>query len=483
MEDGIFKMISVREFGQYIVTKLIGEGGMGRVWRAWKIADGDFKKIVAIKTSKSPRNLELFMNEAKISARFEHENIVRTFDFGRTKDEFFIVMEYVRGLNLREFLSTVKTMPLDIFFYVMDKVLSAVAYIHDFDGRQLVHRDLNARNILVSWNGNIKVSDFGITLPQYGDLDPFGKLGYVPPEVILGKGWTQSGDIWCLGVLMWEMLTSRKLFSGRNKNEIGKRVLSSPINPPSLLNKEIHEDIDRIVLKALSRLPESRYASVKELQADLRKVSSTLGVKTVYQEDFLSYILEHFIERIRDEEKELAEEETRISLYLSEKSRISNANKVNGKEVISDEDERSVIFRKQDDKEKKIFRSDIAGGDISRSTKWKAESSKYFLETRHLHLRERSVSKKRKNKVETKRRIFLISSFVFGFILGLGGGLIKGSYDVRVAETLFKRGVIFAKENNFQQAKKMFEASANISELSEIRYISDVMDHLRGKNK
>jgi Serine/threonine protein kinase len=177
----------MRVFGDYIITKEIGEGGMGRVYRAWKISDAGFRKLVAIKTLKSTHNTDLFINEAKISARFDDENIVKTINFGKISGEFFIEMEYIRGINLKELMETVGEIPLDVFFYIAEKLLTAVSYIHRFEGRGLVHRDVNPKNILISWIGGVKLSDFGITLPQNSEIDPFGKISYVPPEVILGR--------------------------------------------------------------------------------------------------------------------------------------------------------------------------------------------------------------------------------------------------------------------------------------------------------
>lgn len=418
------------------MTKLIGEGGMGRVWRAWKVSEGGFKKLVAIKTSKSSQYIDLFMNEAKISARFDHENIVKTFDFGKTDEEFFLVMEYIRGINLKELSEQVEDVPLDIFFYVIDKILSAVSYIHSFEGRGLVHRDINMKNILISWNGNVKLSDFGITLPQYGDFDPFGKIGYVPPEVILGKGWSQSGDIWCVGVLMWELLTGKKLFSGRNKNEIKRKILSSDIPPPSKINESVPQELDEIIMKALSRLPETRYLSAEFLQKDLRDTALSLKIQ-LYQEDFSSFLHRYFLQKMNEEEKEIAEEEVRVSSFVS-----SENTKTEKEET-----------RKKENAEQKI--------------------KDYYLYVRRE--KKKSVRKRKKNK-----NSFMFLSSVFGFIIGLSLGMLKGSYDIRKAEEFFRKGIILMKGNNLHQATKMFEVSADMSDVKELKMI---VEKMREKNE
>lgn len=453
----------VRELGHYIVTKSIGEGGMGKVWRSWKISEGGFKKVLAIKTSKSSEKyIELFMNEAKISARFEHENIVKTFDFGKTDDEFFLVMEYVRGVNLKEFMSVVKHIPIDVFFYIVDRVLSGLIYIHNFEGRQLVHRDINQKNILISWNGNVKISDFGITLPQHGDFDPFGKLGYVPPEVILGKGWSQVGDIWCVGVLMWEILTAKKLFSGKSKDEIKKKILNSNITPPSHFNDSVSEEIDRIIMSSISKLPESRYVSAEKLQADLRQAISNSGTKPMYQEDFSAFIYEHFSEKIKEEEKELSEEEARLSIYMAEKNSRSNSRfetKDGTFETKNDlkKNNASFLHYPVPSESKSKVEPDLS--DFERKTEGKTKK-----------LGKRSSIKKNENRRE--RKIFFVSS-ILGFVLGLTIGIFKGAYDIKSAESLFRKGVDLAKEKNFHQAREFFQISADISDVREVKYIID----------
>lgn len=449
------ELTSLKRIGPYVVTKLIGEGGMGKVWRAWKISEGGFKKVLAIKTSKSANKYtELFMNEAKISARFEHENIVKTFDFGKTDDGFFLVMEYIRGVDLKEFISNVKNIPMDVFFFIIDRILSGVIYIHKFEGRQLVHRDINQKNILVSWNGNVKISDFGITLPQHGDFDPFGKVGYVPPEVILGKGWSQLGDIWCIGVLMWEILTSRKLFSGKGKEDLKKKILSSNIDPPSQFNDLVSEDIDRIVMNCLSRVPESRYFSVEKLQEEIRRAMSNLSIKTMYQEEFSLFISENFSERIRREEKELAEEEAHVSIYAVEKKDKNMDVKVESKKVSKDLPSVSYYIVSPDNQKKER-------GNEKRNDSW---------------TKSRKTRKKKRDE-----KIFLISP-ILGFVLGLTVGVFKGAYEVKSAENLFKKGVDLVKERNFNQAREFFQISYDISDVREVKNILDRLNTNNGKS-
>lgn len=447
---------SVRKIGQYIVTKLIGEGGMGKVWRAWKISEGGFKKVLAIKTSKSAKKYtELFMNEAKISARFEHENIVKTFDFGKTDDGFFLVMEYVRGIDLKEFISNVKNIPIDVFFFIIDRILSGVIYIHNFEGRQLVHRDINQKNILISWNGNVKISDFGITLPQHGDFDPFGKIGYVPPEVILGKGWSQLGDIWCIGVLMWEMLTSKKLFSGKGKEDLKKKILSCNIDPPSRFNESVSEEIDRIVMNCLSRVPESRYLSAEKLQEEIRSTMANLSIKTMYQEEFSLFISDHFSERIKKEDKEIAEEEAYVSIYAAEKNVKNIETRIESKITSKNSPGSSYyIFSPEDQKKDSL------------NTEKKNDS----------RTKSRKIRKRKRDE-----KIFFTSS-ILGFVLGLTIGVFKGAYEIKSAEGLFKKGVDLAKERNFGQAKEFFQISADISDVREVRNIIDRLNANYGKN-
>ncbi len=413
----------MRPFGEYILTAEIGEGGMGKVFRAWKFSHEGFKKIIAIKILKSQKDLRFFINEAKISARFEHENVVKTIDFGRVGDEFFLAMEYIRGVNLREFMEVVKEVQIDIFLFIAEKILSAVEYIHRFEGKFLVHRDINPRNILISWTGGVKLTDFGITLPTRSEIDPFGKVGYTPPEILTGGRWSQLGDIWCVGVLFWEMLTSQRLFSGESREEVKKKILNSEIQPPSEINPLVPPELDKIVLKSLAKVPNLRYADIGEITESIKEFSRNKGIKPIFQDDFSAFIKDVFHKRIKEEEQKILSEERELAKLNIEKTGKAGGISLN------------------------------TTGGISLNTK------------------EKRRSKRKKDKPSLlSLSIRGIQSFALalGFLIGFTMGIVKSVLDIRDAQESFSKGMMLFREKNFREAKENFEKSLKITGIQEI---------------
>jgi len=435
----------MRKFGQYIITKEIGEGGMGKVYRAWKVSEAGFKKLVAIKILKSSKHTELFINEAKISARFDHENIVKTNNFGKIENTFFIEMEYIKGVNLMEFLKKVNEIPLDIFLFISEKILTATEYIHNFEGRRLIHRDINQKNILISWTGGVKLSDFGITLPQNGKIDPFGKLSYVPPEVINGNGWTQQGDIWSIGVVMWEMLTSQRLFSSANPEEVKEKILKGSIPPPSSINSIVTEHIDEVILKALSKNPFMRYSSAEEMLNALKIACEKSSIPQIYQKDFAEFIQSCFSEKIREEESEIAEEERKIPDLLIEINQIGEI----GNEITE---------------------------KITSTSNKNTENNKTIQKT----------TKKEKTKKHAKRKIktnIKELSLFFGIFLGFSTGILKSIYEMKKAQEFLKDGAKLISQNNISAGKELIKKSFEISGVKEIEFILRNLESAEEENQ
>ncbi len=450
--------------GQYIITKKIGEGGMGKVFRAWRFSDAGFKKLFALKILKSEKYMKLFINEAKISARFENENIVKTLDFGNLPEQSkpFIVMEYIKGVNLREFIDRVGELPIEVFLFIAERILDAVSYIHRFEGRKLVHRDINMRNILVSWDGSIKLSDFGITLPQNSEIDPFGKLGYTPPEVIKGKGWSQFGDIWSVGATLWELITGEKIFQGRNKDELKNKVIKGEITPPSLINPIVPDWIEKMIMKSLSTLPELRYFSADDMLEEIRKKSREAGIKPIYRGEFSYFIESYFKDKIKDEEYEIAQEEIMVSNFLIRERKRYEGGSVeeNSKKQKSDEiNYYLATYSKNKDKDKeKKYTEDIktTGRDEKRKNK----------------------ERRRNNNNRNIRAMVIVFSVLAGFTLGI----LKAVSDMKKAEKLFRQGVALMKEKNFKSAKELLEKSKNISGLEEINMIIEKIWELNSED-
>jgi serine/threonine protein kinase len=278
-------------FGPYRLLEKIATGGMAEVYRAKRTGVEGFEKILAVKRilnhlSDNQEFVEMFVNEAKIVAGLAHPNIVQIFDLGRIGKAYFIAMEYVHGRDLRTIIRRTQErgmrIPLDLSVLIVSRVCQALEYAHrkrDDDGRALliVHRDVSPQNVLISFEGEVKLTDFGIAraaakarTTDSGALR--GKLLYMSPEQAWGKPMDRRSDIFSLGLIFYEMLTEQKPFMGGSQAGILEVVRQCDIATPTMFNPRIPDRIERIVLKALARDPESRYQETGEMYKDLDRV-------------------------------------------------------------------------------------------------------------------------------------------------------------------------------------------------------------------
>ncbi|HEX9457881.1 MAG TPA: TonB family protein [Thermoanaerobaculia bacterium] len=276
------------KFGQYVLLEKIATGGMAEVWKARMKGVEGFQKIVAIKKilphlSDNQDFIEMFVDEAKLAAQLNHNNIIHIYDLGKIQSSYYIAMEYIDGYDLKNILRRAqeRDQPLstEIALFIASKVAAALDYAHrkhDFEGKEmgLVHRDVSPQNVLISEEGDIKLCDFGIAKAaskashtQAGALK--GKLQYMSPEQAWGRTIDRRSDIFALATVLFEMLTARKLFSGDNELSILEQVREARVTPPSHYNDEVTPQIDAIVLKALQKDPANRYQTAGEMQRDL----------------------------------------------------------------------------------------------------------------------------------------------------------------------------------------------------------------------
>ena len=281
----------VEQFGQYSLLERIAVGGMAEVWKARMRGVEGFQKTVAIKRilphlTDSGDFVTMFIDEAKLAAQLNHPNIAHIYDLGKLGEHYYIAMEYVEGQNLRAILNAArdKAMPLPVGLGLLvgARLASALDYAHrkrDFDQRELglVHRDVSPQNVLISFEGDIKLCDFGIakavanaSRTQMGALK--GKLQYMSPEQAWGRPVDPRSDIFSLGSLLFEMLTGRRLFTGDNEISVLEAVRECHVDAPRELNPEVSPEADAIVLQALAKDPADRYQSAGELQHDLEQV-------------------------------------------------------------------------------------------------------------------------------------------------------------------------------------------------------------------
>jgi len=276
------------KFGQYVLVEKIATGGMAEVWKARMRGVEGFQKIVAIKKilphlSDNQDFIEMFIDEAKLAAQLNHNNIIHIYDLGKIQSSYYIAMEYIDGFDLKTILRRGQErdhpMNVELALFVASKIASALDYAHrkkDFEEREmgLVHRDVSPQNVLISQEGDIKLCDFGIAKAaskashtQAGALK--GKLQYMSPEQAWGRHIDRRSDVFALATVLFEMLTGRKLFTGDNELSILEQVREARVQPPSDFNDEVTPDIDQIVLKALHKDPALRYQTAGEMARDL----------------------------------------------------------------------------------------------------------------------------------------------------------------------------------------------------------------------
>ena len=299
-------------FGDYTLLDRIAVGGMAEVWRAQRRGVEGFQKIVAIKKilshlTGSQDFVTMFIDEAKLAAQLSHNNIIQIYDLGKVGDDFFIAMEHVEGKDLRSILTAAqesnRPIPLSLGLLIISAVARALDYAHrkrDFDNRAmgLVHRDVSPQNVMISYEGAIKLCDFGIvkavakaSTTKMGALK--GKLQYMSPEQAWGKSVDARSDIFSLGSVFYEVLTGSQLFSGESEISVLDAVRECQISSPRELVPEIPEEVARIVGKALAKSPDERFQKAGDLEHEIRAALDNLR-PTSSQKDLADYLHELF---------------------------------------------------------------------------------------------------------------------------------------------------------------------------------------------
>ncbi len=266
-------------YGRYRLEEKLGEGGMAEAWRAVLVDTENgtgFEKRVCLKRvlpehAATPLFVDMFRDEARIAARLQHQNIVQVFELGQAEGTFFIAMELVDGTALNQLLKKGVRASVPQALAIAAALTAALAYAHDatVDGKplELIHRDVTPENVLLGKNGDLKLSDFGIarardrlTKTKTGVIK--GKLSYMAPEQARAEDIDQRVDQWAAGVVVWEILTGRPLFRRKGELAILQAVTRDPIPPPSSLNPAVPASVDAVVLRALRRPREQRWATM-----------------------------------------------------------------------------------------------------------------------------------------------------------------------------------------------------------------------------
>src|SRR5687768_7014613 len=266
--------------GRYRIVRKLGSGGMANVYLA---EDEDLGRRVAIKIlndryANDDAFIERFRREAKSAASLSHPNIVSIYDRGEAEGTYYIAMEVIEGRSLKELILTRGPLPIVEAVHYARQILQALRFAHRHG---IIHRDIKPHNNLIGEQG-LKVTDFGIArygpsqMTEAGSI--MGTAQYLSPEQARGAPVTASSDLYSVGIVLYEMVTGRVPFTGDSAIEIAMKHLNEWPKPPSKIRPEIPEEIDHIVLRALSKAPEDRYQSAEEFIEDLERVEAGLPI-------------------------------------------------------------------------------------------------------------------------------------------------------------------------------------------------------------
>ncbi len=289
------RFMDSKTIGRYRLIKHIASGGMADVFRAVMTGPHGFEKLVAIKMIHGQLTddvtfVRMFTDEARLSARLVHQNIVQIIDFGETDKRPYLVMEYVNGVDLSAFIKALIDAGIGPLVsesaYIVSEVLKALDYtckLKDPEGKgyAIVHRDITPQNILLSYDGDVKLTDFGIakvrgsiTTTTAGTLK--GKIRYMSPEQARGEAVDHRSDLYSVALVLYELITHRRAYAGDTDMSLLKQVQSSIITyRPTQLNPAIPEGLDSIVMKMLSQVPDDRFYDPASLKEALKPYAGT----------------------------------------------------------------------------------------------------------------------------------------------------------------------------------------------------------------
>ncbi len=282
---------------RYRVIERLASGGMAEVFIAESAGLEGFKKQVAIKRvlphlSEKKRFIAMFLDEARLSAQFNHSNVVQVFDIGVGDNTYFIVMEYVEGTDLKGlikyFRENQRLFPVEAAVYIAGKICEGLAYSHELtsaDGTRLnaVHRDVSPPNVLISKHGEVKIMDFGLakasTQLQKSEAGIIkGKFSYLAPEAAHGQEVDARADIFAVGIILWEMLAGQRLFQGKSDYETVKLVQAAEVPDISKFNAAASDpQLKSIMARTLARNRDKRYRTARALGRDLTRFLYSLG--------------------------------------------------------------------------------------------------------------------------------------------------------------------------------------------------------------
>jgi serine/threonine protein kinase len=287
----------VEAFGRYRLIAAIGRGGMSNVYLA--VTDGvqastPFQKLLVLKVlnrdlGEDPEFVKMFLNEARLAARLNHPNIVQTIEVGHVDAQHYLAMEYMEGQPLNRILHSDEAraqLSLSMRLHILVHALGGLHYAHErkgYDGSplEIVHRDISPSNLFVTYDGQVKLMDFGIAKARDSGTETRvgifkGKPAYMAPEQVLGQGVDRRADIYSVGVVLWELITGRRLWHGLGQTETLKRVVGGEVPAPRSVDPRVPVELEAICVKALAPRREDRYATCADLLNAIERFAQRL---------------------------------------------------------------------------------------------------------------------------------------------------------------------------------------------------------------
>jgi serine/threonine protein kinase len=321
----------VTRFGKYDLLALLATGGMAEIWLARVSGTAGFEKLVVIKRlldslAVNPEYVEMFLDEARINARLSHTNVVEVLELGQVEGKYFMAMEYVAGLSVaqvgKKATQRLGDVPQNVACGIICQACAGLHYAHEQklpDGTPLniIHRDVSPQNLILTYEGQVKVVDFGIAKAvgrQHRTRAGLvkGKSSYMSPEQCLGLPLDRRSDVFALGIVLYELCTARRLFKRGSAYQTFEAITKVDVPAPRALNQKIAPEIETIIMKALGKKPEDRFATAGEMQDELEQVMHKIGLRGA-RHDLQKFVEKTFADEIIEQRKLLIEAQQEIA--------------------------------------------------------------------------------------------------------------------------------------------------------------------------
>lgn len=461
-------------FGKHILLERIAMGGMAEIFLAKSSGAGGISKFSAIKRilpqySGNSEFINMFKDEAKINVNLSHSNIVPIYEFGVENGQFYILMEYVNGKNLRQILTRMQKeaniyFSIDQIVNIVKDVAAGLDHAHRcLDGTtgkplNIIHRDMSPQNIMISFEGEVKVVDFGIAKAESqgestkaGTLK--GKFAYMSPEQATGESIDLRTDVFSLGIVLWELLAKERLFVAESEIGTLKKIREGKIPSLRKLNPNVPEELERIVNKALTKSTADRYQTCADFQKDLNKFLN-VQYPEFSSQDFSIFIKSLYADEILQNRKKLIEyssikfEPNSISHHQEETVVSDTRTDVDLNDLSNFEQSKSAFFSDLEVSQKSNF--DIKSISVSKNGAEKSRSQSGGPITQQQRVAQQNYQNRMRNQHQFNIPDY--TKYVIMFIIAAGLALIASqlfsngdnekelaSMNEKLPETLYQR--------------------------------------------